>query len=561
MRIAIVSDIHANLPAWNAVLADTTVQNVDKIICLGDIVGYGPQPAEVLSSVYTHIDQFVLGNHDAVVAGLMQPKGFNPIARQLIEQTMEMLGERVHDVLQDSPLLLKHDYFCASHGSPAAPKKFAYIMNEDDARLAWKKIEGRVFCVGHTHVPRMHVMLPNGKYKRFQVRYQPLKLREGNRYILNCGSVGMSRDGDFRAAYLIIDTDADTACWHRVSYDIQAFKRAVQDVYQDPELALFLIKRFDKTIRTPVRELIDFQPGQSEVSDEVTDQQELLQAHNSLKKWRLITSIAVFLLLAAAFTAISQWTSMPQRLSITAENGGSVIAAAALEGWGHDFLDVTPTGSSMPHNRPIPLSWSARLDDADRQSVKLIDGTLMVESDSDAPLFVTFQPIDVRDMETVEWSIAGVTGTSGIDSAVEIEYHYTRATAKEEVVESVENVYLSADDNGRIRGFAVIELEGDSAIIRLQLRINGPCNVKFDQIHVFSEPTARRKVILMLNEADKSDLQGVYGIGESRARDILTKRKELNSFESLDELLEIRGVNERILDNIKEYFLLKIKQG
>ena len=92
MRYAIVSDIHANLQAWNAVLLDIRSSGVDKILCLGDLVGYGPQPAETLQSLYEHVDHFILGNHDAAACGKLDASYFNDGARELIEWTREQLN-------------------------------------------------------------------------------------------------------------------------------------------------------------------------------------------------------------------------------------------------------------------------------------------------------------------------------------------------------------------------------------------------------------------------------------------------------------------------------------
>ena len=94
MRYAILSDIHGNLPAWNTVLSDLAVHKVDCILCLGDIVGYGPQPAECLKSVYSHATAMVLGNHDAVVGGRMSAESFNDRAGRIISWTQTRLGDK-----------------------------------------------------------------------------------------------------------------------------------------------------------------------------------------------------------------------------------------------------------------------------------------------------------------------------------------------------------------------------------------------------------------------------------------------------------------------------------
>ena len=134
MRYAFVSDIHGNLPAWNTVLADLAVHRVDRIVCLGDVVGYGPQPAECLRGVYAHAHQMVLGNHDAVVAGKMSAGSFNDRAQRMIEWTGTRLGENARALFARLPLVLKGPGFRCVHGDFTDPAVFIYVRTEDDAR-------------------------------------------------------------------------------------------------------------------------------------------------------------------------------------------------------------------------------------------------------------------------------------------------------------------------------------------------------------------------------------------------------------------------------------------
>ncbi len=128
MRYAIISDVHANLQAWDAVFTDIRSNDIDQIICLGDIVGYGPSPAQVLEQAYAHVHHFVLGNHDAVLAERLGADCFNERARALIEWTRRRLDARASRFLGQLPYVLEGKSFRCAHASPAAPAQFGYVL-------------------------------------------------------------------------------------------------------------------------------------------------------------------------------------------------------------------------------------------------------------------------------------------------------------------------------------------------------------------------------------------------------------------------------------------------
>ena len=131
MRYAFVSDIHANLQAWQAVKADTFVQQVDEIICLGDVVGYGPRPAETLHAVRSSVERFVIGNHDAVVAGILDSNLFNDAAQQMIEWTKQCLDDRAARFFNKMPYTVDVDcgdfWAIGVHGCMHPPESFYYV--------------------------------------------------------------------------------------------------------------------------------------------------------------------------------------------------------------------------------------------------------------------------------------------------------------------------------------------------------------------------------------------------------------------------------------------------
>ena len=152
MRYAIVSDIHGNLPAWNTVLSDLAVHKVDRIICLGDVVGYGPQPAETLKSVYERVHLMVLGNHDAVMAGRLDPDTFNDRAKGMIEWTAARLGSRARELFKSLPLVLVGKTFRCAHGDFADPAEFNYITTPEEPLASFNAVPEQLLFCGHSHL-------------------------------------------------------------------------------------------------------------------------------------------------------------------------------------------------------------------------------------------------------------------------------------------------------------------------------------------------------------------------------------------------------------------------
>ena len=239
MRYAFVSDIHGNLPAWNTVLQDMAAHRIDRIVCLGDVVGYGPQPAECLSSVYSRVHAMVLGNHDAVVGGRMSASHFNDRAQRMIEWTGTRLGENARALFARLPLVLKGPGFRCVHGDFTDPAVFNYVRTADDARANFAAVPEQLLFCGHTH--EAAVVLVGGSGNVYKIEPQDFELEEGKRYLVNVGSVGSARDGDPRASYVIYDEERRGVYFHRVPFDFAAFRSAVAAAPGlDPDLVPFL---------------------------------------------------------------------------------------------------------------------------------------------------------------------------------------------------------------------------------------------------------------------------------------------------------------------------------
>lgn len=221
MRCAVISDIHANLAALEAVLADIG-DDVDQVWCLGDVVGYGPDPNECVELVRREGFACVVGNHDWACLGKIDLTEFNPDARQACCWTMEQLTAENRDFLGQLPLSLEIGAFTLVHGSPRAPV-WEYITHPTNARENFDFFETRVCLVGHTHVP-LAFHLPNEEALTCERLWlngpTALDLTSG-RWILNPGGLGQPRDGDPRAPYFILDVDAMDVETRRAVYPVE----------------------------------------------------------------------------------------------------------------------------------------------------------------------------------------------------------------------------------------------------------------------------------------------------------------------------------------------------
>jgi diadenosine tetraphosphatase ApaH/serine/threonine PP2A family protein phosphatase len=224
MRYLVLTDIHANLEALDTCLADATQHGFDQTLVLGDLVGYGPDPNEVLARVQSlRPVAMIRGNHDKVACGLEQPEGFNAVARRAALWTFEILTQEHRDwlaALPEGPVLVD-DLIEICHGSPF--DEDAYVFDELDAVRALKTSQRPLCLFGHTHYP-ITFALTDGRVDTIGGPNSldgPLYVQEGSKYLLNPGAVGQPRDGDARAAYAIADTAARRVDLFRLDYPIE----------------------------------------------------------------------------------------------------------------------------------------------------------------------------------------------------------------------------------------------------------------------------------------------------------------------------------------------------
>ena len=232
MRLAVLSDIHANLAALSAVRDD--MPEVDEVWVLGDIVGYGPQPNEVIAALQEMGARSVMGNHDGAAIGQVDASWFNPDAARAIGWTGEVIDDNARAYLSTLPEVRRDGDLTAVHGSPRDPT-WEYITGPDVAGANLASFDTRICLHGHTHVPIIFRADEGSVEVVAATPGAPVTMREG-RLLLNPGSVGQPRDGDPASSYAVIDTEAGTGEFRRVSYDIDQTQRLMRDADLPPRL-------------------------------------------------------------------------------------------------------------------------------------------------------------------------------------------------------------------------------------------------------------------------------------------------------------------------------------
>lgn len=226
MRLAVLSDIHSNLVALDAVSGDMPA--VDQIWALGDIVGYGPQPNEVIRRLQELGVRAVTGNHDGAAIGTVDASWFNPDAAAAIRWTTSVLDENSQAYLAALPQVRRDGELTAVHGSPREPI-WEYITDPAIAAANLDAFETRLCLFGHTHLPLIY------RADGIHITVVPVNLSapialDERRALINPGSVGQPRDGNPDASYLVLDTEAGTVEFRRVRYEIELTQRLMREV-------------------------------------------------------------------------------------------------------------------------------------------------------------------------------------------------------------------------------------------------------------------------------------------------------------------------------------------
>lgn len=240
-RLAIISDIHGNLHALQAVLTRLAEFEVDQLVCLGDIVGYGPFPERCLDLVVRHCSVIIQGNHDEAAVDPYVADQFNGAARDAIYWTRETLTPLHLNALNKLPKIAyigdaDNPRITCVHDNPV-PGPSDYVHDKNVAAQAFRGVETNICLIGHTHVPMVFeapTMNPEDQFTAPEIiayipsEPHPIELLPNRRYICNPGSVGQPRDCDPRASFAILDLNANAFTVYRQPYDVQAAQQATQ---------------------------------------------------------------------------------------------------------------------------------------------------------------------------------------------------------------------------------------------------------------------------------------------------------------------------------------------
>jgi predicted phosphodiesterase len=225
MRFAIFSDVHGNLEALEAVLADARSRKCTRFVCLGDVVGYNANPSECVDRVRELDCPVVKGNHDEAASRRSHPGDFNEIAERAIAWTRDHLTEQDKAWLRGLPLQRRVHDFSIVHATLDTPEQWGYVFNNLDAAASFTYQRTNICFFGHTHVPMVFVRDETVHRERVEhVRIEPAK-----KYFINMGSVGQPRDGNWRAAYCVYDTENNLVQQFRVKYDLAAVQKKIAE--------------------------------------------------------------------------------------------------------------------------------------------------------------------------------------------------------------------------------------------------------------------------------------------------------------------------------------------
>ena len=236
MRVLIVSDIHSNYTALDTVLS--VAGEYDQLWNLGDTIGYGPRPNECVLAMRARADLMLSGNHDLACLGKIDLSDFNPDARTANIWNGQQLADDNRAVLDGlAPSLEVDERFLLAHGSPREPV-WEYLLSRAQAEDNFALFSQQVCFIGHSHVPLVVRLLPDGTCEDPMLGEADtlFALEPGFRYFFNPGSVGQPRNQDPRAAYILLDTDANTVLFKRIEYDVPQTQRQMREARLPPAL-------------------------------------------------------------------------------------------------------------------------------------------------------------------------------------------------------------------------------------------------------------------------------------------------------------------------------------
>ena len=233
MRFAIFSDVHANLEALEAVIANARDHHCTHFICLGDVVGYNANPKECLDIVRNMNIPVVKGNHDDYCSTDQPLDGFNPAAAEAVNWTRKQLSDEDRQWLRDLKYVRMVNSFTIVHATLDGPQRWGYVFDKLAAAASFTYQNTAVCFFGHTHVPVAFIrdnLVRGGTYSKF-------KVEPGKKYFVNVGAIGQPRDSNPKAAYVVFDMDESTIELRRLEYDIPTAQKKILEAGLPPRLA------------------------------------------------------------------------------------------------------------------------------------------------------------------------------------------------------------------------------------------------------------------------------------------------------------------------------------
>lgn len=251
MRFAIISDIHANKFAMQTVLDDIANYNVDQVICLGDLVGYGPDPQEVMQMTYENVHQYVLGNHDAVICGKLDPQIFNESARRMIAWTYERLDETAIEFFNSAPYIVHEDGFSFVHAEMVQPDWFGYIDSLEIAMESLDECDAPIVFAGHTHVLR--VFCRDAQGNEFEMHPEDFTMEPGCRYVVTTGAVGFPRGNGLISTYTLFDNETKQVMFRNLPFDVDSYRQRCDELGMDTNSPSYRFMHMDTYTGTDVK--------------------------------------------------------------------------------------------------------------------------------------------------------------------------------------------------------------------------------------------------------------------------------------------------------------------
>ncbi|MDA3926985.1 MAG: metallophosphoesterase family protein [Kiritimatiellae bacterium] len=393
MRYAIISDVHANLTALQSVLNDISRQKIDKIICLGDTMGYGPQPVEALELIYQVAEVHLLGNHDAAVCGKLNPIIFSFSAKKAVLKHRKMISNQGLKWLESMTLTYKTPDFQCTHGDFSKPGAFKYIIEEQDAIPSWNANNEQLLFAGHTHMALIYVIGKSG----IPHVLTPCNfiMEKGKRYIVNPGTVGYPRCGKFESTYCIYDTAEKSIVFRHLPFDYIGYNKSLKSAGLDE---IPWVTRQASTLSLPdVRKRLSFTKPLKDEHHIIEDLQKLQHSQKQLiKKYRFLI-IAILLITLVSTTYLIHRSVRTAKASIVTlmmpEGRMQSINAYSIKSTQSNFLKKIP--SAIVTGTPI-AGWRYIFENKNEQKIEPaphISGNQLIITHSTPHKFILESPI------------------------------------------------------------------------------------------------------------------------------------------------------------------------